>query len=697
LASLIQGFEYDIFISYRHNDNRSAWVTHFVAALQEELAGTIKDTVSIYFDKNPHDGLLDLHDVDRSLEGKLKCLIFIPILSQTYCDEKSFAWRNEFCAFNKLSKTDEHGGHVKLNNRNVTRRILPVKIHDLDPDDQALLEKEIGGPLRSIDFIYRGPGVNRPLTKEDEREQNAASTSYRDQINKTANHIKELIQALTKPRASEARVSRTEKIISFGKEKKIAFVCLFILALAALLYARTTRSDSPNVGLAIEKSIAVLPFADMSAAHDQEYFADGVSEEIINVLAQSEDMKVIARSSSFQFKGKNEDVKMIGEKLGVATLLEGSVRKSGDQLRISAQLVSTIDGSHLWSKTFDRSSNDVFVVQDEIALAVAGALKSKLVAGATTTGASEWNEEAKKEYYLGMFYFNRRSARDYEIARPHFERSLQLDSTAAVVYPFMYLTCVGHIGGYSHRDELPACNQYLDKALAMDPTQPETRTYNSFRYLYQYDFVRAEQEMKLALKYGPRNPIVLRSACRVFSVLKKHDEAIKLGEQAIALDPMLTFSYYNTANAYARLGQPDKAITLLKKARAISNDYDDMLVFLLVLNEQVAEATEQNKLNKGDFRDLNEVAIKSATDKPAAKRLLKDIVQRWEGKDPGEPLSFRIATAASMAGEKDLAFVWLERTYDSGLLMGLHSDPYFASLRDDNRYKQLIKRINFPN
>src|SRR5882757_5982137 len=181
MSSVVPGYEYDIFISYRHNDNRSGWVTEFVKALQEELAATIKEPISIYFDKNPHDGLLETHNVDKSLEGKLKCLIFIPIISQTYCDPKSFAWQHEFCAFNKLSKQDQFGRDIKLSNGNVASRILPVRVHDLDTEDRAIIENEIGGVLRAIDFIYKEPGVNRPLGVADKKADNLNNTDYKNQ------------------------------------------------------------------------------------------------------------------------------------------------------------------------------------------------------------------------------------------------------------------------------------------------------------------------------------------------------------------------------------------------------------------------------------------------------------------------------------------------------------------------------------
>lgn len=221
MPSLIPGFEYDIFISYRHKDNKGErWVTDFVQALKTELDSTFKEDVSVYFDENPSDGLLETYHVNKSLEGKLKCLIFIPIISQTYCDLKSFAWLQEFCAFNKLASDDRFGRDIKLLNGNVTSRILPVKINDVDAQDQQLIEKEIGGILRSIDFIYKSSGVNRPLKRDDSRSGNNNHFSYRDQINKLANAIKEIIEAIrnttfspqfTEPLLSPPATTKKEK------------------------------------------------------------------------------------------------------------------------------------------------------------------------------------------------------------------------------------------------------------------------------------------------------------------------------------------------------------------------------------------------------------------------------------------------------------------------------------------------------
>jgi hypothetical protein len=199
MSSIIEGYNYDIFISYRQKDNKyDGWVTEFVDNLNKELEATFKEDVSVYFDINPHDGLLETHDVDASLKDKLKCLVFIPIISRTYCDPKSFAWEHEFKVFFEEASKDQFGLKVKLPNGNVASRVLPIRIYDLDPADINLCESVLGGVLRGVEFIYKSAGVNRPLrSKEEKPQENINHTLYRDQINKVANSIKEIFQGLS--------------------------------------------------------------------------------------------------------------------------------------------------------------------------------------------------------------------------------------------------------------------------------------------------------------------------------------------------------------------------------------------------------------------------------------------------------------------------------------------------------------------
>ena len=220
MASVIPEFEYDIFISYRQKDNKyDGWVTEFVDNLKRELGATIKEEVSVYFDINPHDGLLEIHDVDASLKEKLKCLIFIPIISRTYCDPNSFAWEREFKAFIEQASRDQFGLKVLLPNGNVSSRVLPIRIHEPDISDIKLCEKELGGALRGVDFIFKSPGVNRPLrANEDNPQDNLNKVYYRDQINKVANAIDVLISSLKRIRNSSSEKNWT--LIESGDNDK---------------------------------------------------------------------------------------------------------------------------------------------------------------------------------------------------------------------------------------------------------------------------------------------------------------------------------------------------------------------------------------------------------------------------------------------------------------------------------------------
>ena len=198
MASIIPGYEYDIFISYRQKDNKGEkWVSEFVDALKAEFESTFKEEISVYFDINPNDGLLETHDVNATLKEKLKCLVFIPVISRTYCDPKSFAWEHELKAFIEQASGDALGLKVILPNGNIASRVLPVRIHDLDSNDLRLCEEIMGSVLRSVDFIYKSAGVNRPLrADEDHPHDNFNKVYYRDQINKVANATEEIISSL---------------------------------------------------------------------------------------------------------------------------------------------------------------------------------------------------------------------------------------------------------------------------------------------------------------------------------------------------------------------------------------------------------------------------------------------------------------------------------------------------------------------
>jgi adenylate cyclase len=686
--SLLPGYEYDIFISYRHNDNLDGWVTDFIQNLERELRGTLKDTVTIYFDKNPHDGLLETHSVDKSLEGKLKSLIFIPIISQTYCDPKSFAWQHEFCAFNRLAKEDTFGRDIKLANGNVASRILPIRIHDLDAEDKSLLERELGGALRAIDFIYKEAGVNRPLrAHEDNPTKNQNQTVYRNQVNKVANAVKEIIASLKNPANPKTPPAKSQGATANSNalsRKTIAFAAVAILTVLAMIYALSQFTGSSNKDPEIlDKSIAVLPFADLSPDGDQEYLGDGISEEIINVLAQSPDLKVIARSSSFQFKGKNEDLREIGKMLGVSTILEGSVRKYKDQVRVTAQLIKVSDGSHYWSKNFDQNTDNIFVIQDGIANEVATALKATLLADQTSEPRAPRNAEAYRLYQVGRSFYDRADPKDRSIATAYFEQSVQADSSFASAWSYLSIC-------YSTIDQQKAL-RFNEKALTLDAHEPDALANQLFfaagalRFNEAYEFLMKSLPLKLEV------PRLLRQQGQCYSRLGHYDEAIDFCRKALELDPLQAYSHTILGEALMANGNFGEAETAFRRSFEI-NKNPFLLLKLLLAQRKLNEFDQFIELLDNEHEKDFLYAMRYHLDGQKEKSL--EFVEKL--KASGQLVN--IAEAYAFMGNKDEAFHWLQKaTKESDPdLVSLKSSHYFISLRGDERFRTLVKELDYP-
>src|SRR4030066_434475 len=356
MPSIIPGYNYDIFISYRQKDNKGdRWVSEFVESLKTELESTFKEEISVYFDINPHDGLLQTHDVDASLKEKLKCLVFIPIISRTYCDPKSFAWEHEFKAFFEQASHDQFGLKVKLPNGNVTSRVLPVRIYDLDNEDIKLCESVLGGLLRGVEFIYRSAGVNRPLRLQEENPQeNLNHTIYRDQINKVANAVKEIITGIEQysPQKEEPKQEVTKPVTTPPKKKKTPIIVGSVIALALIILGILFIPKLSNSSKPIEKSIAVLPFKNDSPDQENTYFINGIMEEVLNNLQKIKDLRVISRTSSEQFRNNTtKSTPEIAKKLGVNYIVEGSGQKYGNKFVLRVQLIVAENEKHLWGRS----------------------------------------------------------------------------------------------------------------------------------------------------------------------------------------------------------------------------------------------------------------------------------------------------------------------------------------------------------
>lgn len=571
MASLLHKYEYDIFISYRHNDNRGGWVTEFVHSLKDELAATVKDAVSIYYDTNPHDGLHETHDVDGSLKEKIKCLVFISIVSQTYCDPKSFAWQKEFLPFLDFAKQDEFGLDIKVSGGNVAKRILPIRIHEIDDTDTRLFEEAIGGVMRPVDFIFKSAGVNRPLSPTDNRDLNQNKILYKDQVNKVANAIKDIISSL---KSGTFRVSKqteptpvTTRRSRFSI-KKVGVAVVSLMILFAVVYGVSQLTRSTNESEGIDKSIAVLPFVNMSADPEQEYFSDGISEELINALAKMTNLKVAGRTSSFSFKDKHEDLRKVGESLGVKTILEGSVRKSGNMVRITAQLIDVDNGFHLWTQTFDRELSDIFEVQDEITAAIIAELKVHLNEK-DIQETKHVNIESYTIYLKARQKLAQRGVYNLIEARNLFYQSLQLDSSYSPAYSGLSKT-LSLINNYSQGDSRfknahEEALTYAKKALAIDPDNAEAYMATGIaKGWYLWDWESAEKDIRKSIELNPKDAEVNNFAGDFYRIISDYDKAKYYETRAIELDPLHAVNHFDLATTLIYMGKSEEAKEFLR-------------------------------------------------------------------------------------------------------------------------------------
>lgn len=596
MPSLLPGYEYDIFISYRQNDNRSGWVTEFVNALEEELSATIKQPVSVYFDSNPHDGLLETHSVDKSLENKLRCLIFIPILSQTYCDPTSFAWQHEFSAFNNKAKADPVGRDVKLGNGNVSSRILPIKIHDLESEDKKLLESELGGVLRAVEFIFRSAGVNRPLRAQEEHPQdNLNKTFHRDQINKVANAIKELLTALRNPEAEKLAYNGRPKPASTPGRRKVAMAVSLVglLILSVLWYMNYGNGIKPGADLGnTQNSIAVLPFVNMSQDPEQEYFSDGITEQIITNLAHINSLKVIARTSVMKFKKTEKSIAEIGRELNVTHVLEGSIRKSGDRVRVTAQLISVDDETHLWAQDYDRPLADIFTVQDEVSLAIARSLERRLTPRdyEILKGERPANVEAYHHYLKGTYlhsdlFFIKRQKEDFNASEREFKAAIQLDPKYGLTYAAVadlydtYRNLVAE--GLDERKRFEELRDSCSKiALRLSPDDAYIIAVRAYSFYNKSD--RTEADVDSAFKYmrrgfaiAPNNAAICDQLSFAYVARGLYDQALPIRERSISLDPTYANNYAQLGTIYYHLGDFKKSEEFLNKSLLMEPDHID--------------------------------------------------------------------------------------------------------------------------
>ncbi|HEY6455742.1 MAG TPA: protein kinase [Steroidobacteraceae bacterium] len=446
-------------------------------------------------------------------------------------------------------------------------------------------------------------------------------------------------------------------------------------------------------------SIAVLPFLDVSPKRDQEYFSDGLAEEILDLLTKVPDLQVIARTSSFSFKGKSDDVPTIAKQLNVANIVEGSVRKSGGRLRVSTELVRADTGVQIWSATYDRDLKDVFKIQDEIAGAVVAALKLKLAPGQQASSSHRTsNTEAYNEYLLGRQFFDRFDLDGFQRAVVSYRRAVELDPGYAAAYAELAMSeyfaadAVGDAAGARHALEA------ADKAVALAPDQADGyASRGHIRVQAAWNWIGAQEDFEKSLAIDPGNSMALRRYGLLLGTLGRLPEAIAMTRKAIAVDPLSSVTWSNLGMLLTgdrRFAAADVAIRRALEIQPESpyglNDLGTLQLIEGNATEALATARRGVEKDRLQHIAMAEYSLGHASE---SQRALGRLITKF-----GHDCAYCVATVYAWRGEKDTALEWLERAFvqHNSELTEIKFQPELDSLLGDARYKALMLKLNLP-
>ncbi len=466
---------------------------------------------------------------------------------------------------------------------------------------------------------------------------------------------------------------------------------------AAPAAAAAAAAAPGNIPAPSEKSIAVLPFADMSEAKDQEYFADGMAEEILDLLSRIPALKVIARTSSFQFKGKAADVRSVAQQLGVTTVLEGSVRKAGNRLRITTQLIRAADGSHLWSETYDRQVDDVFRIQDEIAGAIVKRLELSLLDTATPSAAPTRSPEAHALYLQARYFADRDTVEDLDKALQLYQHAIAIDPDYAAAYAQLAYCYTRRVANGVDTDGAGYANarSTAERAIALDPRLPEGYlALGVARLQYELNWQAAAELIEKARALDPNNTLMFELAGHLTQAIGSLQEAIVNFRRAAERDPLNLLMRRYLASTLYYAGENQEAAHVLHGIIEVDPSfpavhYELGRVLLALGDRQAAVAafeSEPSQIWRYIGVPLGYHAMKRQAETSAA---LAELVANSAGSE------FQVAEAYAYAGDTDQAFHWLERAHtqhDPGL-MKVRRDPLLKSLELDPRYAAFLASI----
>jgi TolB-like protein/tetratricopeptide (TPR) repeat protein len=498
---------------------------------------------------------------------------------------------------------------------------------------------------------------------------------------------------------------RMDRLLIIGMAVALAYFALdkFVLKPDATPAAAAV-AEAPADEEVHDASIAVLPFVNMSSDPEQEFFSDGLSEELLNQLAQIPNLRVIARTSSFSFKGKDVDVATIAEALDVAHVLEGSVRRSGDTLRITAQLIRAADSSHLWSKTYDRKFEDVFKVQDEISTEVVSALKLTLLPGQGVPQTQRTGSVEAYEHYLrAAALLATGRVTDGSLATSELQLAIDLDPEYANAWAALSNAQSALAEGSQNLPErmvyIDQAKRSADKAIALAPDQADGHAARSgLRFSYDLDWTGAMADIERAVALAPNDANVLAAHAYLLSLQGRNDEAAAAITKALASNPLSVAAWEFQGQISLFAGDIDAARQAFQRAAQLEPDTNWANYYLgyLALQEgRIDEAQASFPRSDGGFPLAGESMVAfTRGDLAASDKALQALKDQF-----GAGFAFQVATAYAWRGDKDNAFAWLDTalTHRDAGMSRLKVDPTLPTLHDDPRFAALVQKVGFPD
>jgi adenylate cyclase len=500
----------------------------------------------------------------------------------------------------------------------------------------------------------------------------------------------------------------------------VAIVATGLFVFQLLRPRLTSTGAAANGNAPPEKSVAVLAFDNLSDDKGSEYFSDGISEELLTVLQKIPGLRVAARTSAFSFKGKSATAQEIGQKLGVANLVEGSVRKAGETVRIAARLTKTTSGDEVWSENYTRNLKDVFAVQTELAATIVEQLRGQLTSGAADPTAKARiqaevraaekggtkNVEAHEAYLQGRFFINRHSGKETDQARATFERAVQLDSQFALAWAGLAQAHIWYCnfateGGLKSFDaHLAAARDAVDKALAIEPDLPEALAARAvIETNFDYNFKDAAETMRKALAVAPEDPSLLWWAGSLASARGQLTQAIEFLRRSVAADPVNPLSRETLAANLSNLGRQEEAraeYTRVVELNPSAPNSHAAIGLTYVAEGKFEEGAVAAQKDAADWARLLTMSCARWGQKriPESDAALAELIAK-----AGETAAYQIAETYAYRNDKDKAFEWLERARrqrDAGL-PSLRADTLLKNLHDDPRWDAFLHKMGLAD